>query len=537
MEELKENLVQIRLDKDTELSYKNRITSLESSKETLIEEKSARDQEILSVTQQLEELKREVANCHSQLNTRNEELAASRAISKENAHLKAKIQELESAKNTLESQLVSATQEATKAKDEISSIRKSALKKEQQVKDWEQKFKDAQNAFGEERVRYIAAKEQENKTACQELAKTAEIQNATLKLKLETETRNSEQKCKEKDMELERLKVEHGASVSALTNAKNDILQLTEKPKQALAQMRNMHESSRNVSENLFREFQSLKNKSTEIQNILQSAAMGPDQIIEAATRAQREVEAKFKENALVLMEVESLPTQNNNLQNKFESLSRALARQTQATKNASLGTRVKPYLDMEASSQDTSPLTDLDTIENRLASEGDYHDFRQASNDGTTVNRVSGYQTQGRIFEGTLIAKEPNPPFAKPFRPALKKSAGRLSGQKRTSFTDPLVGHYADPGKMESHNNHTRPARRPEQFLGAVSGGGIGQDATSNSRQHTNAQQELSPTNSLPMTSVDKKRTLSSESAGPRKYHLSNRKHLRSIVPGSQEV
>ncbi|KAJ5051867.1 uncharacterized protein L3040_001632 [Drepanopeziza brunnea f. sp. 'multigermtubi'] len=348
LEELKESLRQIRLDKDTEISYTNRIASLENSKDTLSAEKSARDQEILSITQQLEELKREAAEYRNQLSTYNEELSAARAVPKEDPRLKAKIQELESAKNKIEDQLMSANQEASEAKEEANSIRQSFQLKEQQFKALEQRFNDAQkriNNFDEERDKYIATKEQENKATCQELTKKAEVQKATLKLKLESEVKNFEQRCREKESELtttkeklQRLQAEYDASVSASANAQKDIAQLTERSMQTLAQMRQLSESNKKISTNISKDLQFIRKESSEIQKMFQTAVGETDRTIEAAAREHREVEAKLRAVALLEIEKDSLKEQNFDLKNKVESLSEALARQTQQDTDASLG-------------------------------------------------------------------------------------------------------------------------------------------------------------------------------------------------------
>ncbi|KAK2627975.1 hypothetical protein QTJ16_002621 [Diplocarpon rosae] len=648
LEGLKENLGQLRLDKDTEIRYIERVGNLELCKEALISDKTAREQEIQILTQQLDELRRSQEDFRSQLISRTEELAATRANSREDPRLVVKIGELESATTALERQLKSANLEASRARDEASSIERSAHLKEQQVKDLERRLDDAQRkikSFDEEQSRYIAAKEHEIKVVCQDLTNKAETQKATMKLKLESEVKNIGQKYKEKDVELslakqeiQRLQSGRDASDNASANMQQDDSQFLEKASKLVAQIKRMKEQNRKFSYELARSVCSVKNESSEIHQMLQRAMNEPSQLIEAAVRKQRDIEAKIRQASVAGMEIELLKEQKVVLQTKVKSLSEIVARHSQpahmglhkarssanmspvnlspaqgtsqrtgsefplrpednrqkwesqeisehsassgvgtpeetlrqqlkmvdsrstfkpggtaqssATTNASVATPqihggrhqnlvayasathasarvqrltpknsteyIKPFSEMTPSSQTSaSSLTDLDSLMDRILAEDDHG---LVSNNGTSVNRISGEQQQEKIVKHTLGTRTPNEASMKPLKSAMKKPAAKA---KNVPSSNTLNHAQADLKNVGFIQKNIRQERRPENFVGAVSGGRIGSVSVASS--------------SLLLQTSEHK--LSDQILPIQKRRLASRRPSRSIIPDSQET
>ncbi|KAI6714876.1 hypothetical protein JHW43_002530 [Diplocarpon mali] len=671
LEGLRESLGQLRLDKDSEVRYIGRIANLERSKETLVSDKIAREQEIQILIQQLKELRRDQEDLRSQLSSRTEELAAAHTAPQEDPRLEVKIQELESAKTALAGQLEAASQEASKAKDETCSLQRFAQLKEQQAKELEERLSDAQGkikGFGEKQSRYIAAKEHEIKVVCQDLTKKAEIQKATMKLKLESEVKNIEQKYKEKDAELslakqeiQRLQAEHDASADVSANLQHDDSQFLEKASKLVAQMKQMKVQNRKFSDELFRSVWTVKNESAEIQKMVQTAMNEPGQVIEAAVRKQRDIEAKIRGASLAEMEIDSLKEQKGLLQTKVKSLSETVARhnqlalagpdkvlpsanmtpvmlppaqdvlqrtgskfflrsegyrihgesqetsrngassgvgtpeetlrqqlrmtdsrsmfkpggiaQSSAARNASAATpqihgsrhqnlveyasashasaraqvsilqnsteHIKPFSEMTPSSQTSaSSLTDLDSLMDRIFAEDDHG---LGSNDETSADRTSGDQPQEKIVRHNLGMKTPNEASMKPLKSAMKRPTAT---QSNAPSVNTLNNALAGLRNFDVAHKTLRHERRPESFVGAVSGGRIGSiSVASSSLLQTSEKKRLPEDQSLLIAednSSQKKRSSSngSDATEPaQKRRLASRKPSRSIIPDSQGV
>jgi len=145
LDDFKTTVNQLRLDKKTELQLNNQICELGWSNDALTVEKNTLEREIQSLTNQVDELKRDLTNCRGQLSSKNDELVTALAVPKEDSWLKAKIQDLETARDGIGSQLESSKQELAKLKEELGAFQESARHKEQQSKDWEQKFNEVQS--------------------------------------------------------------------------------------------------------------------------------------------------------------------------------------------------------------------------------------------------------------------------------------------------------------------------------------------------------------------------------------------------------
>lgn len=317
IEELKEALNRLRLEKEAEARSRDQITDLQHTKEALIAEKTASERELQSATQQAEELRRDLSDCRGQLRTREDELVTARAIPPHDPRLDTKVQELESAKYKLERQLERATQEVVRTKDgtkdEMKLLRETVQRKEQQIKGLEQKFNDFQKkikAFNSERETYMSAKEQENKLTCQDLTRKAETQKATMKMKLESEVRNIEQRYKEKDEELnsikeqlQRLQTERDVANKDVAGIQEERIRYVEATKLQVERVRQLGQALpyATVIDDIHNGLRTVTSDSNEHRSTFETMRAEQVQIADVATRKQAEMVASIKMDLLAM--------------------------------------------------------------------------------------------------------------------------------------------------------------------------------------------------------------------------------------------
>jgi hypothetical protein len=337
LEDFKQTVNQLRLDKEAEIQLNNRISELVQINEALAVDKNAREREVQGLTTQLDELKRELAKCRGQLSAKNDELAAALAAPKEDPRLRAQIQDLETANNTVTSQLEESKQELAKLKEGLGTFQESARRKEQQIKDWEHKFDDAQSRIKnltEEKNKILSNKQQEMENACQEarqtIAKSAEASKATQKMKLESEINHLEQKVKEKDAELALAKDDLHKAQDRSEAHKNNANKFQEELAlykaqliQQTAQLKRLEErnTSQETSDRLSDSLQSIRSECAELQKQLESIRRENTQNVEAATRGQQAIQGNLRRIDALENETEKLKETNAELQKRFERL------------------------------------------------------------------------------------------------------------------------------------------------------------------------------------------------------------------------
>lgn len=205
MEDLKSGLDQLRLDRETESRLNCCINELGKSNRGLIAEKIALERDAHNLAKELDGVKRDLAHCQGQLNTKSDELAAALAVPSEDPLLRAKIQILESTNSKLESWLESANQKVSTLKEEIQSHGETSNFKEQQIKELERSIDIAQTTIknlSEEKSKYIADKERETEEACWNITQKFTVQEAAMKRNFEDEIKKLDQKYKDRDAEL-----------------------------------------------------------------------------------------------------------------------------------------------------------------------------------------------------------------------------------------------------------------------------------------------------------------------------------------------
>lgn len=344
LDNLKTTVNQLRLDKETERQLNNRIFELGKSNDTLVAEKNSREREVQGLAYQIDELKRDLADCHSQLSSKTDELASALAAPKEDPRLKAQIQDLESANDTVRGQLEGSSQELAKLRGELSSHQELSRRKDQQIKNWEQKLNEAQsriNTLNEEKTKFIANKQQEIETACQaerqRIAKAAETSKATMKMKLESEVSLLERKVKERDAELalakeDLQKAQDGsfAQDNKANKLQQELVIYKGKLGQQLAHLKRLEEQNpgREASDRLADTLQSVRNECTELRNHLESIRNENIQNVKAALKGQQAIERNLRQLDALENENEQLKQKNVELQTRVKSLNQAYTQQ-----------------------------------------------------------------------------------------------------------------------------------------------------------------------------------------------------------------
>jgi septal ring factor EnvC (AmiA/AmiB activator) len=344
LDDFKTIVNQLRLNKETELRLNNRIVELVQSNDRLTVEKNAREREIEGLANQIDELKRDLIDCRGQLSSKHDELATALAAPKEDPRLRVQIQDLETANGTVTGQLESSNQELAKVKEELSSIRDSARRKDQQMKDREQELNDAQSrikTLQEEKTKILANKQQEIENASQEerhrVAKAAETSKATLKMKLESEINHLERKIKEKDTELaqvrERLQTAQDGSDTYENNTNNlqrELVLYKEQFLQQIAQLKRLdgQNPGLEISDRLEDTLQSVRDECTELRSHLESIRTENSQNMEAALSGQQAIEENLRHIDGLENENEKLKERNSELQKRVENLNEAYNQQ-----------------------------------------------------------------------------------------------------------------------------------------------------------------------------------------------------------------
>ena len=340
LDDFKTMVNQLRLDKESELQLNNRIFELGQSNNTLVVEKNARERDLQGLANQVDELKRDLADTRGQLSSKNDELAAALAVPKEDPKLRAQIQDLERAKNIVTGKFESSNQEQAKLKEELGSFQELVRGKDQKIKDCEQKLNDTQSRIRnlqEEKTKYLANKQQEIERACSEerqrIAKAAEASKATMRMKLESEINHLEQNAKEKDAELalakeelQKVQDESGSYINTANKLQRELALYKEQLVQQIAHVKRLEEQNpgQEDSDRLANNLQSVRNECAELRNHLESIRSDNSQNFEAALRGQQAIEGNLRQIDALENENERLKERNDELQKRVEGLNEA---------------------------------------------------------------------------------------------------------------------------------------------------------------------------------------------------------------------
>lgn len=204
-EDLKERIDQLQLGEDARASLNERISELRELNATLTANDSAKELECQGMAKRIDELGRELSGCRDQLTAKFDELAALRALPKEDPVLRGKIQDLENAKTTLHGQVNTANQEASRAKEDLILSREIAVNAQEQSQGLQHKLTEAQSMIKtlvEDKKKYLTNHKVEIDKARHEIAKSTNAAKTETKLKHDCLVKNLEQRRSEAEKEL-----------------------------------------------------------------------------------------------------------------------------------------------------------------------------------------------------------------------------------------------------------------------------------------------------------------------------------------------
>jgi hypothetical protein len=204
-EDLKERINQLRLDEDAKTSLNERISELRELNAALTASGSARELECQAIAKRIEQMGQELSSCLDQLTAKSEEVAALRALPKNDPILLGKIHELESAQRVMDGQINNVNQEASKVKEELASSRKAAQNAQEHAQGLQSRLTEAQTMIKtlvEDKKKYAAIRNAEVEKACQEIAKSAQAAKIEAKLHHDCTAKNLEQRRSEAEKAL-----------------------------------------------------------------------------------------------------------------------------------------------------------------------------------------------------------------------------------------------------------------------------------------------------------------------------------------------
>lgn len=252
MEDLKDGLDQLRLDKETESRLNFRINELGQTNHNLATEKRTLEHDAHSLTEQLNEVKRDLVDCQGQLSSKSDELAVALAIVSKDPLLRTKIQILESTNSKLESRLESTNQDISELKEKIQALTETLNFKEKQIRELERNVYIAQMTiknFNDEKSKYITDKEREKEEECYNITQKFEGQKTTMKRNFEDEMEKLNQKYKERVAELNSTQAELSRLCGAAINSDDTIKALNQKQMDMEAKLQSTRQEAQRVRE------------------------------------------------------------------------------------------------------------------------------------------------------------------------------------------------------------------------------------------------------------------------------------------------
>ncbi|PVH88744.1 hypothetical protein DL98DRAFT_648094 [Cadophora sp. DSE1049] len=335
LKELKETLGQLCLGKDAETSYRDQISSLEKANGTLKADEAAHEREAQNLTQQLEEVRSDLADCQATLRNRENELKAAHAVPVEDPRLASQIQDLKETKEALETQVKNAKQAVLDAQNEAKSAREADAKKADHIKDIEQKLNSAMNRiskFENEKDKYIADQELKDERERQKLAQMAHEQKETTRVKHQSELENSKQRLEQEESEhaqtlqqLAELQAQLEAQTKGSTNREHERVAYLKQTKQQMEQVQQFinRAPSQKTPVVSSQELQSIKKTATDTQQMIVRALEKHSQTILTAAEEQKRIEAKVRKSGALEIEKYDIAQENISLKEKIDEMQR----------------------------------------------------------------------------------------------------------------------------------------------------------------------------------------------------------------------
>ncbi|TGO53061.1 hypothetical protein BCON_0130g00050 [Botryotinia convoluta] len=148
-DDLKERLIQISGDMDEKTKLSEQINMLRESNATFKANLNSKEADLENNVARMDELTRELANAHSELTGKTQQLAISLAQPREDPELKRKVDELTTETSKLEGLLTAANHDKRQAEKDIQAHQTTIVTTQKQLRDTEEKFRDIESTMKE----------------------------------------------------------------------------------------------------------------------------------------------------------------------------------------------------------------------------------------------------------------------------------------------------------------------------------------------------------------------------------------------------
>ncbi|TGO33926.1 hypothetical protein BHYA_0221g00160 [Botrytis hyacinthi] len=146
-DDLKERLIQISGDMDEKTKLSEQINMLRESNATFEANLKSKEAELENNVARMDELTRELADVHSELMGKTQQLATSLAQPREDPELKRKVDTLTTETSRLEGLLTAANHDKRQAEKDIQAHQTTITTTQKQLRDTEEKFRDVESAM------------------------------------------------------------------------------------------------------------------------------------------------------------------------------------------------------------------------------------------------------------------------------------------------------------------------------------------------------------------------------------------------------
>ena len=330
-EKFKGRLNQFRLDGEAQNRLNDRIAELREANATLTADMSSKELEIRKIAKQVDGLQTDLADCRSQLTAKSDELAAIVSLRREDPQLQIKIQELESARDALRGQVDAAKQETTLAKEELRSLRETAVETQDQLEEMEGKLSAAEDLIKnltEEKKIYQAMFKTETDKARQDVAKAASASKSEMNIRHEALVMSLEQRRVEAETqlrlikdELQRSQDEQASYSSNFDKVEAELNSYKEQFRLQEAQISRLVEQNLDCEEGarLAISLQGAHHEIAELRNLCEQWRSEAAQNTEAALRDREELKDKLRKVDALEQEKKLWEQQRADLQKSFD--------------------------------------------------------------------------------------------------------------------------------------------------------------------------------------------------------------------------
>ncbi|KAF7889417.1 uncharacterized protein EAF01_010910 [Botrytis porri] len=176
-DDLKERLNQLSGDMDEKTKLNEQINTLRETNATFMANLSSKEADLENNIARMNELTRELADAHSELMGKTQQLAISLAEPRENPELKRKVEELTTETSRLEGLLTAANHDKHQAEKEIQAHQTTITTIQKQLRDMEEKFRGVKST-----IEALEVKNQKSQMDC--VSTTERVRQETTRLAL-----------------------------------------------------------------------------------------------------------------------------------------------------------------------------------------------------------------------------------------------------------------------------------------------------------------------------------------------------------------